>query len=194
MCFLVDCSPFCGCGTRQAPNFLLSVHMRQHNRRCFFVYLPNQQGCCTTRGLTGTSLWRGGCWCAAATAWFTSWWVPLFGFSGSSGLAIARVGAQNAVEGKGAASRGWRCWCCFSHFGRGWLSLPLASISNPAQVHIPRPILRIPMLAIHLQRELAEKGFNPNKQTQARAEGEGQGAAGRVRERLWDGRKQSVRV
>lgn len=31
---------------------------------------------------------------------------------------------------------------------------------------MPKPILRIPMLAIHLQRDLSTAGFNPNKQTQ----------------------------
>jgi aspartyl aminopeptidase len=31
---------------------------------------------------------------------------------------------------------------------------------------VPKPILRIPMLAIHLQRDLSTAGFNPNKQTQ----------------------------
>lgn len=33
-------------------------------------------------------------------------------------------------------------------------------------VRVPKPILRIPMLAIHLQRDLSTAGFNPNKQTQ----------------------------
>lgn len=33
-------------------------------------------------------------------------------------------------------------------------------------VKVPKPILRIPMLAIHLQRDLSTAGFNPNKQTQ----------------------------
>ncbi|KAI3434924.1 hypothetical protein D9Q98_002978 [Chlorella vulgaris] len=33
-------------------------------------------------------------------------------------------------------------------------------------VSVPKPILRIPMLAIHLQRDLSTAGFNPNKQTQ----------------------------
>lgn len=32
------------------------------------------------------------------------------------------------------------------------------------QVKVPKPILRIPMLAIHLQRDLSTAGFNPNKQ------------------------------
>ncbi|KAK9824222.1 hypothetical protein WJX72_008629 [[Myrmecia] bisecta] len=32
-------------------------------------------------------------------------------------------------------------------------------------VKIEKPILRIPMLAIHLQRDLADQGFKPNKQT-----------------------------
>jgi len=32
------------------------------------------------------------------------------------------------------------------------------------QVKVARPIMRIPMLAIHLNRELATEGFKPNKQ------------------------------
>jgi aspartyl aminopeptidase len=32
------------------------------------------------------------------------------------------------------------------------------------QVKIDRPIMRIPMLAIHLYREIGEQGFKPNKQ------------------------------
>ncbi len=33
------------------------------------------------------------------------------------------------------------------------------------QVKIAKPILRIPMLAIHLNRDIGTAGFNPNKQT-----------------------------
>ncbi|KDD71371.1 M18 aminopeptidase I zinc metalloprotease, partial [Helicosporidium sp. ATCC 50920] len=33
-------------------------------------------------------------------------------------------------------------------------------------VYVPRPVARIPMLSIHLQREIYDQGFNPNKQTQ----------------------------
>lgn len=43
-----------------------------------------------------------------------------------------------------------------------WLCHPLP------QVHVPKPILRIPMLAIHLQRDLSTAGFNPNKQVGSR--------------------------
>jgi aspartyl aminopeptidase len=32
------------------------------------------------------------------------------------------------------------------------------------QVKITKPIMRIPMLAIHLYREIGEQGFKPNKQ------------------------------
>ncbi|KAK9867959.1 hypothetical protein WJX84_005015 [Apatococcus fuscideae] len=35
-----------------------------------------------------------------------------------------------------------------------------------AQVKFDKPLMHIPMLAIHLQPEIREKGFNPNKQTQ----------------------------
>ena len=40
------------------------------------------------------------------------------------------------------------------------------AFASPLQVRVPKPILRIPMLAIHLQRDLSTAGFNPNKQTQ----------------------------
>jgi len=43
------------------------------------------------------------------------------------------------------------------HDGRGTFTSRL--------VCIRKPILRIPMLAIHLQRDISDKGFNPNKQT-----------------------------
>lgn len=33
------------------------------------------------------------------------------------------------------------------------------------QVKIDRPLVRIPMLAIHLQREIVVDGFNPNTQS-----------------------------
>lgn len=33
------------------------------------------------------------------------------------------------------------------------------------QVKLTKPIMRIPMLAIHLYREIGEQGFKPNKQT-----------------------------
>ena len=42
---------------------------------------------------------------------------------------------------------------------------PHLAVPDWPQVRIEKPILRIPMLAIHLNRDIGDKGFNPNRQT-----------------------------